>query len=319
VAALLEPLAQLSVVFWNPNEVRCVIDSTEKHTHRHQCFLTKTKKTRPTERFRSPQHSHIIRNTATWQIRGRYEIEVPLASTAACIQQNWCRTYLLNAALPRAAVFDPARSVFLVDQDEQIYWRGNHELIQGYSLRNAAVIRGLVADDEWRISNLPDPSRQPAATQSSPACATRYFGWCEPARRGATCRKNSATGTRFFRNFGGGPTAASGMSGVCDAILLMIDALIRAHHCAGGSRATCSAVRAADSRSRSTPAPMPKARDWCRDHARQDGGHDSEAVRQDIEQRGDAAVIPSLVCRKIQHAVDKAAYALRNRKFCAGK
>jgi transposase len=44
-----------------------------------------------------------------------------------------------------------------------------------------------------------------------------------------------------------------------------------------------------------------------------DKGYDSEAVRRDIEQRGGEAVIPSLASRKIQHAVDKAVYALRNR------
>ena len=44
-----------------------------------------------------------------------------------------------------------------------------------------------------------------------------------------------------------------------------------------------------------------------------DKGYDSKAVRQDIEQRGGEAVIPSLASRKIQHAVDKAVYALRNR------
>ena len=44
-----------------------------------------------------------------------------------------------------------------------------------------------------------------------------------------------------------------------------------------------------------------------------DKGYDSQAVRRDIEQRGGEAVIPSLSSRKIQHAVDKAVYALRNR------
>jgi transposase len=44
-----------------------------------------------------------------------------------------------------------------------------------------------------------------------------------------------------------------------------------------------------------------------------DKGYDSQAVRRDIEQRGGEAVIPSLASRKIQHAVDKAIYALRNR------
>jgi transposase len=44
-----------------------------------------------------------------------------------------------------------------------------------------------------------------------------------------------------------------------------------------------------------------------------DKGYDSAAVRSDIEQRGGEAVIPSTASRKIQHAVDKAVYALRNR------
>ena len=44
-----------------------------------------------------------------------------------------------------------------------------------------------------------------------------------------------------------------------------------------------------------------------------DKGYDSEAVREGIEQRGGEAVIPSIATRKIQHAVDKALYALRNR------
>jgi transposase len=44
-----------------------------------------------------------------------------------------------------------------------------------------------------------------------------------------------------------------------------------------------------------------------------DKGYDSEAVRRDIEHRSGEAVIPSTATRKIQHAVDKAVYALRNR------
>src|SRR5947207_13696528 len=44
-----------------------------------------------------------------------------------------------------------------------------------------------------------------------------------------------------------------------------------------------------------------------------DKGYDSEAVRRDIEQRNGEAVIPSTATRKIQHTVDKAVYALRNR------
>ena len=44
-----------------------------------------------------------------------------------------------------------------------------------------------------------------------------------------------------------------------------------------------------------------------------DKGYDSEAVRHDIEQRGGQAAIPSTATRKMQHAVNKALYALRNR------
>jgi transposase len=44
-----------------------------------------------------------------------------------------------------------------------------------------------------------------------------------------------------------------------------------------------------------------------------DKGYDSEAVRDEIEQRGGEAAIPSIATRKIQHAVNKALYALRNR------
>ena len=44
-----------------------------------------------------------------------------------------------------------------------------------------------------------------------------------------------------------------------------------------------------------------------------DKGYDSEAVRQDIEQRGGQATIPSIASRKIQGAVDKPLYSLRNR------
>ena len=46
---------------------------------------------------------------------------------------------------------------------------------------------------------------------------------------------------------------------------------------------------------------------------RGDKGYDSQAVRRDIAQRGGKAEIPSTATRKIQHTVDKALYALRNR------
>jgi transposase len=44
-----------------------------------------------------------------------------------------------------------------------------------------------------------------------------------------------------------------------------------------------------------------------------DKGYDSDAVRRDIERCGGEAVIPRIASRKIQHAVDKAVYSLRNR------
>ena len=44
-----------------------------------------------------------------------------------------------------------------------------------------------------------------------------------------------------------------------------------------------------------------------------DKGYDSEAVRNDIEERGGEAAIPSTATRKVQHAVDKALYTLRKR------
>ena len=44
-----------------------------------------------------------------------------------------------------------------------------------------------------------------------------------------------------------------------------------------------------------------------------DKGYDSNAVRDDIEKRGGAAMIPTRATRKVQRLVDKAIYALRNR------
>jgi len=49
------------------------------------------------------------------------------------------------------------------------------------------------------------------------------------------------------------------------------------------------------------------------EHMLGDKGYDSQAVRREIEQHGGEAAIPSTATRKIQHAVDKALYALRNQ------
>jgi transposase len=44
-----------------------------------------------------------------------------------------------------------------------------------------------------------------------------------------------------------------------------------------------------------------------------DKGYDSDAVRNDIEERGGQALIPTRATRKIQELVKKATYGLRNR------
>ena len=44
-----------------------------------------------------------------------------------------------------------------------------------------------------------------------------------------------------------------------------------------------------------------------------DKGYYSDAVRDDIQKRGGEALIPTRATRKVQHLVDKAIYALRNR------
>ncbi|HET6844488.1 MAG TPA: IS5 family transposase [Candidatus Angelobacter sp.] len=131
-------------------------------------------------------------------------------------------------------------------------------------------------------------------------------------------------------------------SGVSDAALQMIDAtIIRAHHCAAGGKG--GPERNALGRSRggfstkinartnaeglpigvvitpgqahdvtAFPALMQEI-DCDPEQMLGDKGYDSEAVRNDIEERGGEAAIPSTATRKIQHAVDKALYALRNR------
>jgi transposase len=128
-------------------------------------------------------------------------------------------------------------------------------------------------------------------------------------------------------------------SGVCDATLQMIDAtIIRAHLCAAGARAQRarsfarrlldqnqrpyqrrgSADRRRDyapgKRTMSPPFPaLMQEIDCDPEQMLDDKGYDSEAVRRDIAQRGGKAAIPGTATRKIQHVVDKALYALRNR------
>ena len=130
-------------------------------------------------------------------------------------------------------------------------------------------------------------------------------------------------------------------SGVSDAALQMIDAtIIRAHHCAavekGGERNALGRSRGGFStkiNARTNAEGLPigvvitpgqahdvtafpalmQEIDCDPEQMLGDKGYDSEAVRNDIEERGGEAAIPSTATRKIQHAVDKALYALRNR------
>ena len=44
-----------------------------------------------------------------------------------------------------------------------------------------------------------------------------------------------------------------------------------------------------------------------------DKGYDSDAIRDDLEGRGAEPVIPTKSNRKVQHQIDRAGYALRNR------
>ena len=50
-----------------------------------------------------------------------------------------------------------------------------------------------------------------------------------------------------------------------------------------------------------------------------DKGYDSDAIRQDLRDRGATPEIPTKRNRKIQHSVDKVLYALRSRvEICIG-
>ena len=143
-------------------------------------------------------------------------------------------------------------------------------MIQGCSLRGAAVIRGLMTDDEWAYFK-PFLIRRGGRPPRNHRRVLDAVFWL--MRTGAPWRdlpEEFGNWNSIFRQFR--RWADSGVwdvvlealagSGVCDATLQMIDAtIIRAHHCAGGGkggpRVTRSAVRAAASRPRSTPAPTP--------------------------------------------------------------
>src|ERR1700724_2813905 len=85
----------------------------------------------------------------------------------------------------------------------------------------------------------------------------------------------------------------------------------RPHQCRGSADRRCDYARAG-TRCHRVPALMQEI-DCDPEQMLGDKGYDSEAVRNDIEERGGEAAIPSTATRKIQHAVDKALYALRNR------
>ena len=53
--------------------------------------------------------------------------------------------------------------------------------------------------------------------------------------------------------------------------------------------------------------------DWDPEQLLGDKGYDSDAVRQEISDRGGEALIPTKANRKIRYTVDKTIYGLRNR------
>ena len=53
--------------------------------------------------------------------------------------------------------------------------------------------------------------------------------------------------------------------------------------------------------------------DWDPEQLLGDKGYDSDAVRQEISDRGGEALIPTKANRKIRYTVDKTTYGLRNR------
>jgi transposase len=145
-------------------------------------------------------------------------------------------------------------------------------LIQGCSLRRAALIRGMMTDDEWACFEpfLIHHGGRPPRNHRRVLDAVFWV-----MRTGAPWRdlpEKFGNWNSIFLQFR--RWADSGVwdvmlealagSGVSDAALQMIDAtVIRAHQCAAGGKgglcATRSVVRAAASRPRSTPAPTPKA------------------------------------------------------------
>ena len=148
----------------------------------------------------------------------------------------------------------------------------NRELIQGCSLRRAALIRGLMTDDEWAYF---EPFLIHRGGGRPPRNHRRVLDavfWL--MRTGAPWRdlpEGFGNWNSIFRQFrrwadsGVWDVILEGLagSGVSDAALQMIDAtIIRAHHCAaggkGGPSATRSVVRVAASQPKSTPAPMPR-------------------------------------------------------------
>jgi transposase len=212
-------------------------------------------------------------------------------------------------------------------------------------LRRAALIRGLMTDDEWACF---EPFLIHRSGGRPPRNHRRVLDavfWL--MRTGAPWRDlpeefgNWNSIFRQFRRWVGSGTwdvilEALAGTRVSDAALQMVDAtIIRAHHLRG--RWKRGAERNALGRSRGgfstkiNAAGLPigvvitpgQAHDvtafsalmqeiGCDPDQMLGGrGYNSEAVRRDIEQRGGAAAIPSTATRKIEHAIDKALYALR--------
>jgi transposase len=145
-------------------------------------------------------------------------------------------------------------------------------MIQGCSLRRAAVIRVLMTDEEWGYFEPFLVQKRGRPPRNHRLVLDAVF-WM--MRTGAPWRDlptelgewNSIW--RQFRRWAESGVwdailEALGASEASDLALQMIDAtIIRAHHCAAGGRGgfkrTRSVARAAGSRPKSTPAPTPTA------------------------------------------------------------
>lgn len=200
-----------------------------------------------------------------------------------------------------------------------------------------AVIRGLMTDDEWAYFE-PLLIRRGGRPPRNYRRVLDAVFW----QIGATCRRNLATGIRSFGNFDAGPTAASSTCSwrrLPEAAHVMPRCRWSTQRSSGrtsvlvaerGSRAQrawpfARGLLDQDQRTyqRGRPAiglvitpgqahdvtafpALMQEVDCDLEQLLGDKGYDSDAVRQEIADRGGEALIPTKANRKIQYTVDKA-------------